>query len=294
MAWATNELGQERIYMKEELRNVCNLGTATGLLGVNCYHEYYPFFPGVSERNWTDEWLKQHNEAENTPRNWKGKDYTLYEAKQRQREMERVMRTQREKVDLLKHGHADPDEIMLERCKYQAQLDEYSRFSKRMNLKQERARIYLDMKGRIAPSNGYFANKGRITEEWKQRKVGIKNTIKVAKESENDIENNEKSGKIKVDKVVRGHGTIPKIAKEGMVIDHIGKNEDVDVRTFYGVLGFKEKDIHTTDHGNQKKHPYGKHGEHVHEYTWDNDGKLKEKTIRELTNKERKDNGDIL
>ena len=63
------------------------------------------------------------------------------------------MRAQREKVDLLKHGHADPDEIMLERCKYQAQLDEYSRFSKKMKLKQERARIYLDMRGRIAPRN---------------------------------------------------------------------------------------------------------------------------------------------
>ena len=139
-----------------------------------------------------------------------------------------------------------------------------------------------------------FLDKGGTTEEWKQRKAGINNTIKVAKESENDIENNKKSDKIKVDKVVRGHGTIPKIAKKGMVIDHIGKNEDVDVRTFYGALGFKEKDIHTTNHGNPKKHPYGKHGEHVHEYTWDNDGKLKEKTIRELTNKERKDNGDIL
>lgn len=39
---------------------------------------------------------------------------------------------------------------MLARCKYQAQLDEYGRFSKKMGLKQERERIYLDMKGRVA------------------------------------------------------------------------------------------------------------------------------------------------
>ena len=61
------------------------------------------------------------------------------------------MRAQREKVELLKNGNADTDEVMLARCKYQAQLDEYARFSKKMGLKQERERIYLDMKGRTAP-----------------------------------------------------------------------------------------------------------------------------------------------
>ena len=40
---------------------------------------------------------------------------------------------------------------MLARCKYQGQLDEYARFSNKMGLKQERERIYLDMKGRVAP-----------------------------------------------------------------------------------------------------------------------------------------------
>ena len=61
------------------------------------------------------------------------------------------MRAQRQKVKLLQEGDADPDEIMLARCKYQAQLDEYGRFSKKMGLKQERERIYLDGRGRVAP-----------------------------------------------------------------------------------------------------------------------------------------------
>ena len=61
------------------------------------------------------------------------------------------MRAQREKVQLLQKGGADPDDVMLARCKYQGQLDEYARFSKKMGLKQERERIYLDMKGRVAP-----------------------------------------------------------------------------------------------------------------------------------------------
>lgn len=142
---------QGRVWSKQQLYDVCGLGTVTGILGANCYHEYYPFFPGISERNWTDEWLEAKDREENTPKEWNGEGYTVYEAKQKQRRMEAAMRAQREKVELLKNGNADTDEVMLARCKYQAQLDEYARFSKKMGLKQERERIYLDMKGRTAP-----------------------------------------------------------------------------------------------------------------------------------------------
>lgn len=142
---------QGRVWSKQQLYDVCGLGTVTGILGANCYHEYYPFFPGISERNWTDEWLEAKDREENTSKEWNGEGYTVYEAKQKQRRMEAAMRAQREKVELLKNGNADTDEVMLARCKYQAQLDEYARFSKKMGLKQERERIYLDMKGRTAP-----------------------------------------------------------------------------------------------------------------------------------------------
>lgn len=60
------------------------------------------------------------------------------------------MRAQREKVQLLQKGGADPDDVMLARAKYQGQLNEYSRFSRKMGLKEERERIYYDMRGRIA------------------------------------------------------------------------------------------------------------------------------------------------
>lgn len=61
------------------------------------------------------------------------------------------MRAQREKVQLLKEGGADRDEVMLARCKYQAQLDEYKEFSRKMNLPEQRERIYYDLRGRVAP-----------------------------------------------------------------------------------------------------------------------------------------------
>lgn len=146
----THAVWQGRVYSKEELTTVCGLGSVTGLLGANCYHMYYPFIPGISVRNWTDEWLEEQNRKENTPNTFNGKEYTLYEAKQRQRQMETCMRAQREKVDLLKKGGADPDDIMIARAKYQGQLNEYSRFCKKMGLTEERECIYYDMRGRVA------------------------------------------------------------------------------------------------------------------------------------------------
>ncbi len=141
------------VWSKEQLYSVCGLGTVTGLLGAHCYHTYHLFFPGLSERNWTDDWLEEQNRKENEPREFLGKEYTLYEAKQRQRQMEVAMRAQREKVRLLQAGKADRDEIILHKAKYQGQLNEYSRFCRKMGLTEERERIYLDMRGRVATNS---------------------------------------------------------------------------------------------------------------------------------------------
>ena len=144
---------QGRVWTKEQLYSVCGLGTVTGLLGANCYHTYYPFFPGISERNWSDDWLEEQNRKESKPKEFRGKEYALYEAKQRQRQMETAMRAQREKVQMLQNGGADRQEVMLQKAKYQGQLNEYAAFSRKMGLKEERERIYLDMRGKIATNN---------------------------------------------------------------------------------------------------------------------------------------------
>lgn len=171
---------QGRVYTRDDLYRICGLGSVTGLLGANCYHEYYPFFPGISRRNWPDSWLEAMDREENTPKEFNGKKYTLYEAKQHQRRMETAMRAQREKVDLLRKGGAHPDEVMLAKCKYQAQLDEYARFSKKMGIKQERERIYMDMRGRIAPGK-VSIKLSDITDKW------AKEALKELRRSENSF-----------------------------------------------------------------------------------------------------------
>lgn len=172
----THAVWQGRVWSREQLVTVCGLGTVTGLEGANCYHERYPFIPGISERNWSDEWLENMNRKENTPKTFNGKEYTVYESKQKQRQMETAMRAQREKVQLLKDGGADPDVVTIEKAKYQGQLNEYARFSKKMDLLQERERIYLDMRGRVAPSKETY--KAVVSGTYKNRtKKSLQNRL---------------------------------------------------------------------------------------------------------------------
>lgn len=65
-------------------------------------------------------------------------------------------------------------------------------------------------------------------------------------------------------------------------------------RNYYDDMGRQTKQISNSDHGHPKSHKYGEHGEHAHDYIYDDDGKLIGRPIRELSEKERKENGDIL
>lgn len=141
---------QGKVYSKEELVSVCGLGTATGLQGANCYHGYYPFVKGASERQWSDEWLRKQNAIENKTKRWQGKELDAYGITQQQRRMETAMRAQRSRIMALKTARADPDNILTMRVKYKAQLYEYTRFCRKMGVEQQRERIYMDMLGRVA------------------------------------------------------------------------------------------------------------------------------------------------
>ena len=130
---------QGKVYSKKELETICGLGTVTGLCGANCYHDYYPFIPGISERSYTDEELTQMNAEENKPVKYGDKEYTKYEALQRQRKLETAMRAQRQKIHLLEEAGADEEDITNARCRYRGTSQEYTRFSKAMGLPQQRA-----------------------------------------------------------------------------------------------------------------------------------------------------------
>ena len=144
-----HQLWQGRVYTKAELVSVCGLGSITGLCGANCYHSYYPFLPGISERLYTDEQLEEMNTKENTPKEYNGKEYTSYDAAQRQRSFETLMRKQRKDIVLLKHGEASIEDIQSVQARYRESMRQYVDFSRRMDLPQQKERIYLDGLGKV-------------------------------------------------------------------------------------------------------------------------------------------------
>mgnify|MGYP000760442761 CR=1 FL=1 len=65
--------------------------TIDGLKGINCRHDFYPFFEGISEpTTWPDE---------PKPKEYRGKTYDYYHATQKQRKMERDIRATKREIE---------------------------------------------------------------------------------------------------------------------------------------------------------------------------------------------------
>lgn len=253
---------QGRVYSKAQLHSVCGLGEVTGLKGANCYHDYKPFPPG-SVRTYTDEQLDQMIQAENTPKTYNGKQYTTYEALQQQRKMEREMRAQRQRIKLLQTGEADEQDIILAKAKYQGRMQTYKDFSQKMKLPEQKARITQDgLRGRFMPTKAEFE---KIAPSTLKNAAG-RDIIEVKRTTLTGTPNS-------ITQLTSKRGGIE--------------------RNYYDENGKQYKQISNNNHGNAKMHPYGKNGEHVHDYVYE-DGKLIDRPTRELTEDERKENEDIL
>ena len=174
----SHQLWQGRVWTKEQLVSVCGFGDVAGLCGANCYHDYLPFIPGVSVRTYTDAQLREMIREENAPKEYYGKQYTTYEALQEQRRMERNMRATRQQVKLLQEGGADDQEIILKKAKYQVQLQNYTDFSKKMGLPEQKQRIAQDgLRGRFTPKKAELIQaREREQEKRKIRERRGRNT----------------------------------------------------------------------------------------------------------------------
>lgn len=162
----THQVWQGRVWTMRQLRDICGLGTVTGLHGANCYHDYLPFIQGISERAYTDEQLEQMMQEENTPKVYNGREYTTYEALQQQRKMETAMRKTRQDIRLMEKGDADGTDIIIKRARYAGQMQTYRDFSETMHLPQQMGRVYQDGLGRVV--------KGKVPEVSSSRVSQIK------------------------------------------------------------------------------------------------------------------------
>lgn len=134
---------QGGIYTMEQLENICGLGDALGLCGINCYHSYEPYFPGISKRRYTDKQLHTMRVKDAEKVDYDGNSYNKYEALQKQRSMETQMRKYRRDADLLKQGGASKEMVQAKQAKYKVKFAQYKDFSAAMKLPMQRDRIFI-------------------------------------------------------------------------------------------------------------------------------------------------------
>lgn len=132
---------QGRQYPDEKYKKLNNsLVRRIGTL--NCGHAAFPIILGVNSPMYTDEELEKFRKDNEEGVTYNGKHYTLYEATQKQRQIERGMRKQKNRI-LVDEATDDADKLLSDRIRLVRYNDEYKRFSKAVNLptQHERARV---------------------------------------------------------------------------------------------------------------------------------------------------------
>lgn len=126
-----SEYGENKLHYPDFV-DTTGYGEGAGLKGYNCSHNFKAFIPNVSSRIYTDDELWH---MANDTFSYKGKDYTMYEATQYMRKIERDMRQL--KRNLI--GFNNPNtqkEFENTAIKLQKKSKEYTAFSKAASLKK--------------------------------------------------------------------------------------------------------------------------------------------------------------
>lgn len=141
--WSEKSEYGENTLNYPDFKKITGYGYGAGLKGYNCSHDFRAFVPNVSKRIYTEDELWH---MANDTFSYKGKEYTMYEASQYMRRLEREMRNL--KRDLI--GFDNPDsqkEFKDTAMKLQKKSKEYTTFSKVSSLKKRNAStqvIYFD------------------------------------------------------------------------------------------------------------------------------------------------------
>lgn len=105
-------------------------GTATGLKGVNCTHDFYPFWEGIS--------VKEPDLKEPSHVTVDGKTYDYYKATQKQRSMERGIRATKREIEAQKAIGGDTTDL---RASLRKQSADYHKFSADVGIRAKDNRL---------------------------------------------------------------------------------------------------------------------------------------------------------
>lgn len=122
----------------EELNN--SLARRIGTL--NCGHAAFPILLGVSTPQYTEEELAQFKSDNAKGIDYEGRHYSMYEATQQQRKLERTMRKQKNRI-LVDEATGDKEKLQIDQIRLQRLKQEYNRFSKAAGLRTQQHRAQV-------------------------------------------------------------------------------------------------------------------------------------------------------
>lgn len=131
-----HEEWQGKIYTRKELYSICELGTATGLCGINCRHSFYPYFEGMEE-HYTDEDL---DEMASKTVTYNGEELSRYEGEQKLRGVERKIRQYKRQALTQEAMGADSTQARRKLGEWQAAARD---FTKQTGIRRDSAREYI-------------------------------------------------------------------------------------------------------------------------------------------------------
>jgi hypothetical protein len=229
---------------------------------LNCGHVASPIILGVNRPQYTEEQLQQFRDDNEKGITYQGRHYTGYEATQVQRRIESSIRAQKRRI-LLDQATNDPEnKLTPDRVRLVRLRDEYKRFSEAAGLRTENERLQESGFGRSEAAQATAAAKHPILTNAAGAPI-----ITVSKTT-----------------ITGAPNTITQtVSKKGGI-----------TRNYYDASGNQAKQISNNSHGHKVESAFGMNGEHAHDYVIDPDGVPRHGPARELTDEERKENGDII
>jgi hypothetical protein len=125
--------------------SVCELGSVTGICGVNCRHSFYPYFEGMAE-HYTE---KDLDEMADEKVSYSGHEMTRYEAEQRERQIERSIRKYKRQAMTQEAAGADNTAARRKLGEWQAKARD---FTKQTGIARDSAREYIGTKDGKQPT----------------------------------------------------------------------------------------------------------------------------------------------
>ena len=107
---------------------------------LNCGHSAMPIIMGVNSPQYTVEELEEFRRQNEAGIDFEGKHYTLYEATQRQRSLERSIRKTKRKI-LIDEATGDAEKLQWDQIRLVRTREEYHRFSKAAGLPEQFERM---------------------------------------------------------------------------------------------------------------------------------------------------------